>query len=173
MDEKAQRPTRSSNRFHLGLLAGLVTGAGLGALGISLLAGSGAGATLSPLPVLLADAGDGEYLFLPNRRHVWVVNTTVGRIIHYKFLDTGQGVIERSYVAEVDQKTFPPEDTVYALSERNIEDLLWVCNRRTGDVQLWRRNVRDGRLVSDPPIQAARDLLNDKAIRSSEPPSRP
>ena len=83
-------------------------------------------------------------------------------------------MVEKSYVAQVDQKLFPPEDTVYAISERNITDLLWVCNRRTGDLQLWRRNIRDGRLVTDPmPVQAASDILNDSAIRSSAPPTRP
>ncbi len=157
------------------LATGLAAGALIATLAGALLEGESRNAGPFPwLPELQADVGDGDFLYFPNRRNIWVVHPQTGRLIHYKFIDTYQGTVERSYVAQIDQKLFPPEDTVYALSERNIEDLLWVCNRRTGDFQLWRRNVRDGRLVTDPvPVQSGRDLLNDRSIRSSEPPSRP
>lgn len=176
MDKDRTRTNSGANPA--GFLAPFVAGASLvvvaAALALALIRGGDTGMPFPALPELQADAGDGEFLYFPNRRHVWVVHPQSGRIIHYKFLDTSQGVVERSYVAELDQEIFPPGDTVFALSERNIEDLLWVGNRRTGDFQLWRRNVRDGRLVTDPlPVQSAGDLLNDRAVKSSKPKTRP
>jgi hypothetical protein len=109
-----------------------------------------------------------DYRFLPNRRNMWVMNRRLGRIVHFRFLDTSKGTVERSFVAQVDQQRFPARDTTYKISERNITDLLWVCNRRTGDFQLWRRNVRDGRLVTDDQsVQAAAHLEN--AVIGSRP----
>lgn len=166
-------PGRTGPSFLSGLLAG---GGGVLLLyalfhGVFFPGGGSSPEFLFPsLPELRADLGDGDYLFFPNRRNMWVVNPRVGRVIHYKFLDTPKRAVEKSYVGEIDQKTFPLEDTVYILSERNIMDLLWVCNRRTGDFQLWRRNVRDGRLVTDPlPVSASRDLLSASGVRSSLP----
>ena len=153
-----------------GFLSGLLLGAGAITLVAALMSNRGEDFVLPTIPELQAGVGDGDYLFFPNRRHVWVVHTTSGRLIHYKFLDTYDGMVEKSYVAEIDQGKFPPDDTVYALSERNVMDLLWVCNKRTGEFQLWRRNVRDGRLVTDArAVSAAGDVLNDMSIRSSVP----
>ena len=103
-----------------------------------------------------------DFRFLPNRRNMWVGNRRLGTVVHYRLTDTMKGAVERSHVAHVDQARFPVRDTVYKISERNVTDLLWVCNRRTGDFELWRRNVRDGRLVPDDlPIEAGAHLRND------------
>jgi hypothetical protein len=111
------------------------------------------------LPALHAQLGEGDYEFLPSRLDIWVVNRRNGRLIHYKFLDPEQGKVERSYTAQVDQNAFPPEDTEYVLSEHGLTDYLWVGNRRTGDFQVWRRSVRDGRLMTNEElVQAARQL---------------
>ncbi|MBI4582446.1 MAG: hypothetical protein HY717_00235 [Planctomycetes bacterium] len=137
--------------------------------------GTGFPGALAALPELRASLKDGDYLFFPNRRNIWVVNSRSGRIRHYKFLDTAEGTVERSHVGLVDQRIFPPEDTVYAISERNAADLLWVCNHRTGDFQLWRRNVRDGRLITDPtPVPGSQDLSEvTKEAGEDEEPAQP
>lgn len=109
----------------------------------------------------------GDYRYLPNRRNMWVINRRLGRVVHFRFLDTTKGTVERSHVAQVDRERFPPRDTVYRISERNITDLLWVCNQRTGDFQLWRRNVRDGRLVTDDQsVEAGAHLEGDVLLNS-------
>jgi hypothetical protein len=147
------------SRFLAGSIAGAAAGSAI-FLAASWFTGSGPAALAPALPELRAALGEGDYLFLPNRKNIWVVNRRNGLFVHYKFVDTADGAIERSHIARVDQSVFPPEDTVYSLSERNITDFLWVCNRRTGDFQLWRRSVRDGRLTTDPEVvQAARHLI--------------
>lgn len=108
---------------------------------------------------LRAELGVGRYEFFPNRQNVWVVNRENGRLVHFRFIDTEKGTVERSHVAQIDLTQFPPEDTYIVLSERNITGLLWVANKRTGDFQLWRRNVRDGRLVTDPNVVPAAQQL--------------
>ena len=119
--------------------------------------------SFSFLPELKASLNEGDYLFFPNRRNIWAVNPKSGRMIHYKFLDTAEGMVDPSHPGQVDTRLFPSEDTVYMISERNATDLLWVCNRRTGDFQLWRRNVRDGRLFTDSKlVMAGQDLLGAK-----------
>ena len=153
--------------------SGLLIGATVTTLVAALFSNRPQDFVLPEVPELQAGVSDGDYIFFPNRRHMWVVHTAAGRLIHYKFLDTYDGMVEKSYVAQLDQKRFPPEETIYALSERNVMDLLWVCNKRTGDFQLWRRNVRDGRLVTDVrAVSSAGDILNDTSIRSSLPSTR-
>ena len=105
-----------------------------------------------------ADLGDGEYAFFPNRRSVWVVNRTNGRMANYNFRVDGIQAVDRSRVARVDLKAFPREDTSYLLSDRNLNNILWVCNVRTGDVQMWRPS-RDGVLQPVGPIATSTDLM--------------
>jgi hypothetical protein len=115
-----------------------------------------------------ADLDEGEHLFLPNRRTIWVVNRKTGRFANYHFKDDEVGTVERSRVVTLDKATFPPEDTVYVLSDRNLTEVLWVCNRRTGDVQLWVPRA-DGRITSDKPIATSIDLMQRTSSRSSSP----
>lgn len=105
-----------------------------------------------------ADLGDGDYLFLPNRRTVWVVNRRHGRIANYHFRDDQEQTVLRSRVVTLDPKDFPQGDTYYCLSDRNLTDVLWVCNVRTGDVQLWRARA-DGNVVAEGQVVTSVDLL--------------
>ena len=84
-----------------------------------------------------SDLGVGEYEFLPNRRTLWVINRTKGRFANFHFRSDQDRTVLRSRVIEVDPSDFPPADTDYLLSDKNFTELLWVCNRRSGDVQLW------------------------------------
>ncbi|MCZ6793874.1 MAG: hypothetical protein O7J95_09720 [Planctomycetota bacterium] len=104
------------------------------------------------------DLGEGEYLFLPNRRSIWVVNRSVGRFANYDFRDHQDATVKRSRVVTLDPNDFPARDTVYHLSDRNLTAVLWVCNERTGDVQLWvlRGN---GEVKSEGHIVTSIDLL--------------
>lgn len=106
-----------------------------------------------------ADLDDGEYAFFPNRRSVWVVNTTNGRMALYLFHDDEVGSVDRSRVAQIDVTTFPPKDTIVQLSDRNYVNVLWVCNKRTGDVQMWHPG-RDGVLHAENPISTSIDLMD-------------
>ncbi len=105
----------------------------------------------------LNDLGDGDYLFLPSRRTVWVVNRDSGRMVNYEFINNEFMTVQKSRVARIDQRAFPPEDTSYVLSDRNWHSIVWVCNRRTGDVQLWEL-VRDGEIRSVGPIVTSTNL---------------
>lgn len=114
---------------------------------------------LASLPAqAAADLGDGDYLFLPNRRTIWVVNKRNGRFANYHFKDDEAGTVERSRVVTLDAESFPPLDTVYLLSDRNLTEVFWVCNKRTGDVQLWIPKA-DGRIAADKPIATSIDLM--------------
>ena len=106
-----------------------------------------------------ADLGEeGEFVFLPNRRSVWVVNRLNGRMATYIFRDDGPKSLDRSRIATLDLKTFPMEDTSLLLSDRNLQNVLWVCNRRTGDLQMW-RPTREGVLKSSDTVITSRDLM--------------
>lgn len=157
-------------------ISGLLALSGLAAIVIAFAAERSAGVPVFgrvPLPELRAELGSGDFVFLPNRRGMWVVHPQLGRLIHYRFLDSADGAVERSFVAEFDLKLFPPADSTFVLSENNLTDLLWIGNRQSGDFQLWRRNVRDGRLITDPvPVAAERDLVANPSIKSSLPPAR-
>jgi len=100
-----------------------------------------------------ADLEDGEYQFFPNRRTVWVVNRTNGRMATFHYRDDEQRSVDRSRVAILDLNTFPPKDTLICLSDRNMNSILWVCNVRTGDVQMW-TPATDGSLQ----VQAERPM---------------
>jgi len=120
-----------------------------------------------------ADIGKGDYLFLPNRFTMWVVNRTNGKIIHYQFYDNQIGTVERSRVAQVNADLFPPADTEFVLSDRNMTAHLWVVNRATGDFQVWRAN-RDGSITTDEvPVQAGEHLRQEPTgrVNSGPPPS--
>lgn len=125
----------------------------------------GLGLPESLIETARADIGKGDYLFLPNRFAVWVVNKTNGKIIHYQFFDNQVGTVERSRVARVNTEAFPSADTEYLLSDRNMTAHLWVANRATGDFQVWRAN-RDGSLTTDEvPVQAGEHLREEPTGR--------
>jgi hypothetical protein len=119
------------------------------------------------LPQVRAALDDGEYAFFPNRRSIWVINTTNGRMANYLFRDDEVGSVDRSRVALINLKTFPPEDTLLQMSDRNYVNILWVGNKRTGDVQMWRPG-RDGVLRAEDPIATSVDLM-DRAPGAKRP----
>jgi len=136
-------------------------GAGLAIGGASLWRGAADG-TFRPAEWIVesarADVGKGDYLFLPYRMTMWVVNRTNGKLIHYQFYDNQVGTVERTRVSQVDAKVFPLKDTEFFLSERNLSSFIWVVNRGTGDFQIWRAN-RDGSLSTDEQyVQSGEDL---------------
>jgi len=98
-----------------------------------------------------AELGDGNYLFLANRRTVWAINKKEGRFAGYDFRDDDDRSIERTRIVTLNQTNFPPADTVYILSDRNLTEALWVCNRRTGDIQLWTPRL-GGQVVAEQPV---------------------
>ena len=106
---------------------------------------------------LLDDLGEGNYFFLPTRRTIWVVNRDNGRMVNYEFIDNEFMTVQKSRVARIDQVTFPPDESSYLLSDRNWHSIIWVCNRRTGDVQLWEL-VRDGEIRKVGPIATSANL---------------
>ncbi len=108
------------------------------------------------------DLKNGEYLFLPNRRSVWVINQTNGRVAVYTFLNNEYDTVERSRVGQVDARAFPPGEATFAISDRNLSNNLWVCNARTGDFQLW-TVARDGELKNAGPIATSTDLMERKS----------
>jgi len=123
------------------------------ALFVSVGPGSSGGDVLGGLPgsfiqIARADVGKGEYQFLPCRREMWVVNRTNGKFVHYQFFDTEMTTVDRSRIAAIDQNVFPLRDTLFLLSDRNLNSYLWVVNTATGDFQMWRAN-RDGTLTTD------------------------
>lgn len=105
-----------------------------------------------------ADLDAGEYEFFPNRRSIWIVNRSNGRMAMYHFRDDELGSVDRSRVATIDLRAFPREDTEVRLSDRNLNNILWVCNRRTGDVQMW-APTRDGVLKPENPVTSSNDLV--------------
>jgi len=118
---------------------------------------------------LSQDLGAGDYVFLPNRRTIWVANRTTGRFANYDFRDLNyrdsarlksrhERMISRSNVVTLDQEDFSAADTVYVLSDRNLTTVLWVCNRRTGDVQLWQRRA-DDKVTQQGQVVTSIDLM--------------
>lgn len=105
---------------------------------------------------------DGDYEFFPNRRMIWVVNRTNGRMANYDFHDDELGSVDRSRVATIDLKTFPRKDTLIQMSDRNMNQILWLCNTRTGDVQKWVLD-RNGSLKGETPVASSTDLLERAA----------
>jgi hypothetical protein len=105
-----------------------------------------------------AELGQGDYEFFPNRRSIWIVNRVTGRMALYRMNDDEVGSVDRSRVATIDMTSFPREHTVIRLSDRNMnEGILWVCNQRTGDVQMW-THARDASLRAETPIASSTDL---------------
>jgi hypothetical protein len=168
------RPGRRAAAWVLGAAAG----SALTLLALSLSGGRGdraAASFQSWIPVARADVGKGDYLFLPNRMQMWVVNRTNGKLIHYKFLDNQVGTVERSRIARINTDFFPLKDTEFLLSDRNFTAVLWVVNRATGDFQVWRSN-QDGSLTTDDYlVPAGEDLLGEPAKNTimNERPRRP
>ncbi len=119
------------------------------------------GAISSFLPGLMAqttaDLGEGEYAFLANRRTIWAINKKHGRFAGYHFREDENNTVERTRVTTLDPKVFPPADTVYMLSDRNLTEAIWVCNNRTGDVQLWTPRI-GGEVKAEKPLSTAQDL---------------
>jgi hypothetical protein len=77
---------------------------------------------------------------------------------NYNFRDEELGNIERSRIAAIDLRAFPRQDTLICQSDRNLFNVLWVCNTRTGDVQMW-QVARDGSLRPSGPIATSTDLI--------------
>lgn len=160
------------SHFGRGDLKLVVTGVLLGVCATLLLGrasgpqvgGSGSiqGSSLSAWPLSLKQAAalldEGDYEFFPNRRSVWVVNRTNGRMANYLFRDDEQQTVDRTRITAIDLNTFPRKDTVIHLSDRNLNNILWVCNVRTGDVQMWHA-TRDGILRPAGPIATSTDLV--------------
>jgi hypothetical protein len=136
---------------------GIVLGALIALLFFQLL-GAGDGTSGRIIRQAMADLEEGEYEFFPNRRSIWIVNRSNGRMANYYFNDDELGSVDRSRVAQLDLKTFPRKDTVLHLSDRNYNNILWVCNTRTGDVQMWHPG-RDGVLRAEQPITSSIDLM--------------
>lgn len=151
-------------------LGGLLVGAAGWASVNSLRHGQAAqGEELLPgiaFPTILRDAhaalDEGDYEFYPNRRSIWVVNRTNGRMASYTFHDDELGSVDRSRIAMLDTRAFPRADTVIHLSDRNLNNILWVCNTRTGDMQMW-TIARDGSLKGETPIASSTDLTERAA----------
>jgi hypothetical protein len=158
-----------SRKLFVGLLIGLVAGIGAAAFwfhasGSASTAAAGSSEGAFDLPSILrvanADLDDGDYAFFPNRRSIWIVNRTNGRMANYHFRDDELGSVDRSRVSAIDLKTFPRKDTVIYLSDRNMNNILWVCNTRTGDIQIWSL-ARDGSgsLRAEGPVGSSIDLI--------------
>ena len=117
------------------------------------------------LPTVAAQSagalGDGEFAFLANRKQIWAINKSEGRFAGYHFREDEERTIERTKVVTLDQKIFPPADTIYMLSDRNLTEVIWVCNKRTGDVQLWSPRI-GGDVTSEKPLSTMQDLLPAK-----------
>ena len=109
-----------------------------------------------------ADLKKGEYLFLPNRRSVWVINQTNGRVAVYTFLNNEYDTVQRSRVGQIDARAFPRGEAVFQISDKNLSNNLWVCNARTGDFQLWTVE-RDGEFKNVGPIATSTDLMERKS----------
>lgn len=117
------------------------------------------------LPAVVAqsteDLGQGNYAFLANRRQIWAINKLNGRFAGYHFREDEDRTVERTRVVTLDQKIFPPADTIYMLSDRNLTEILWVCNKRTGDIQLWSPRI-GGDVTSEKPVTTSQDLSPNK-----------
>ena len=123
------------------------------------------GAISSMLPSLMAqtttDLGDGKYAFLANRRTIWAINKDKGRFAGYHFREDEDHTVERTRVTTLDPKIFPPADTIYMLSDRNLTEALWICNKRSGDVQLWTPRI-GGEVKAEEPLSTSQDLEPSK-----------
>ena len=103
------------------------------------------------------DLSAGNYQFLPNRRSIWVVNRSNGRLANYLFMNNEAGTIQKSRIGEIDMTIFPREDTAIVLSDRNLSSTLWVCNTQSGDVQMWEL-LHDGEIRAAGPIVTSDNL---------------
>ena len=123
------------------------------------------GAISAMLPSLMAqtttDLGDGKYAFLANRRTIWAINKDKGRFAGYHFREDEDHTVERTRVTTLDPKIFPPADTIYMLSDRNLTEALWICNKRSGDVQLWTPRI-GGEVKAEKPLSTSQDLEPSK-----------
>lgn len=113
------------------------------------------------LPTVIAqsagDLGKGNYAFLANRRQIWAINKAAGRFAGYHFREDEDRTVERTKVVTLDLKIFPPADTIYMLSDRNLTEVLWICNKRTGDIQVWSPRI-GGDVTSEKPLSTMQDL---------------
>ena len=123
------------------------------------------GAISSLLPSLMAqttdDLGDGKYAFLANRRTIWAINKDKGRFAGYHFREDEDHTVERTRITTLDPAVFPPADTIYMLSDRNLTEALWICNKRSGDVQLWTPRI-GGEVKAEKPLSTSQDLEPEK-----------
>jgi hypothetical protein len=162
------------------LLVGMLLGAGiLYVLETGLSAGDGIpafgprslslGLPLGLMAEVNTDLEEGDYEFFANRRSIWVVNRSNGRMANYHFRDDEVGSVDRSRVHTINLETFPRKDTYITLSDRNLNNVLWVCNARTGDVQMW-YPARDGSLRAEMPVATSADLMERSASSTSSSP---
>lgn len=93
--------------------------------------------------------GDREYVFLTFRRNIWVVHRPSARVQFFMFPEDDEQQLVRSRVLQIDIENFPPEQTEFQLSERNLTNFLWVLNPATGRAQYVRAG-RDGVLEASP-----------------------
>jgi len=103
------------------------------------------------------DPGSSDYLFLVNRRTIWAINRVEGRFAGYHFRDDEARTVERTQIVSLDQRDFPPADTVYLMSDRNLTEVVWVCNRKTGDIRMFAPRL-GGQVVGEKPITTQEDL---------------
>ena len=101
---------------------------------------------------------DGDFLFLPNRRTIWVVERQTGRFANFDFRKDHEKTVKRTAVETLDLLKFPPTDTIFLVSDPNYSQHLWVCNTHTGIIQLWVPKA-DGTLDNDGEIEAGSSLL--------------
>ncbi len=134
-----------------------------------------AGFSAAWLPSLKAEMGTGDYLFLPCRKEMWVINRAHGKVIHYDFKDNEQGTVKWTPVVIVDAGVFPPKDTEYAISDRNLSSYLWVTNRVTGDFQFLKATRESQIDKESQAIHAGEDLRRAPLQRerpANAPPGR-
>ncbi len=116
-------------------------------------------------------AADAKYEFLPNGHTVWAINHENGRFAGYRYLSSGMArgaterQIERSRVVTLNRRAFPADETVWLLSDRSRTDVIWTCNTRTGDVQLWNHRM-GGEVDGEKPIRTLLELLPPGAADS-------
>lgn len=127
-------------RFLVGAVAGLAVGSLIPLLSPDPSRPGGPGGTLYARE---SGAGPGDYIFLPVRQNIWVVNKRIPSIIYYTLPTGPDRPIEKSRVFKIPTDSFPIESCDFFLSDRNLANMLWICNRVTGEV-LPIRPKRDG-----------------------------
>lgn len=98
-----------------------------------------------------------RYQYLPARQNLWVIDHEKGAIVFFKFPDSQDRPIQRSKTYFVDRTRFPQGEAHFELSMRSLSSLLWITNKKTGEVQVLRYR-RDGTFAAEFRLQAARQF---------------